>query len=262
MKHVELEQRVKALEQELAVLKHQIQVTLLEVHEQVLAQKHPDLRADGAASPANVQATARPEAPLPAENSMQREAHAEGGNGAVNASQTDLPETLPPTPPPEPAAEPAPDDAYTIETAVPVLAPARADWSEVVSTINWLQESIEQVGIAHTRREIALYVRDGVLPPEVEMPLLELLDLYEARDAFEADRDHQSSVTQVLAELINSRRAREEELPADEPADMDLLPVPPAEVFEVAAADESNEQRQMRDIVQRLIYGLENLDAA
>jgi hypothetical protein len=262
MKHVELEQRVKALEQELAVLKHQIQVTLLEVHEQVLAQKHPDLRADGATSPTVAQAAVPSEAPIAAENSTQREAHGGGGNGAVSASQPDVPETLPPTLPPDPVAEPVLDDTYPLETAVPVLAPARADWSEVVSTINWLQESIEQVGIAHTRREIALYVRDGVLPPEVEMPLLELLDLYEARDAFEADRDHQSTVTQVLAELINSRRAREEELPADEPADMDLLPVPPADAIEVAAADESSEQRQMRDIVQRLIYGLENLDAA
>jgi hypothetical protein len=261
MKHVELEQRVKALEQELAVLKHQIQVTLLEVHEQVLAQKHPDLRAEGATSPANAQATIRPETPTPAENSTQRETHGGGGNGAASASQPDIPETLPPTPSSEPAAEPAPDDAYTIETAVPVLAPARADWSEVVSTINWLQESIEQVGIAHTRREIALYVRDGVLPPEVEMPLLELLDLYEARDAFEADREHQSSVTQVLAELINSRRAREEEFVADEPAGMDLLPMQPADAVGVAAG-ETMEQRQMRDIVQRLIFGLENMDAA
>jgi hypothetical protein len=258
---VELEQRVKALEQELAVLKHQIQVTLLEVHEQVLAQKHPDLRADGATGPASAQAAVRPETPILAENSAPREAHSGGGNGAVSASQLDIPETLPLTQPPEPAAVPAPDDAYALETAVPVLAPARADWSEVVSTINWLQESIEQVGIAHTRREIALYVRDGVLPPEVEMPLLELLDLYEARDAFEADREHQSSVTQVLAELINSRRAREEELIPDEPAEINLSPLPPTD--EVAmAADESSERRQMRDIVQRLIYGLENLDAA
>jgi hypothetical protein len=261
MKSVELEQRVKALEQELAVLKHQIQVTLLEVHEQVLAQKHPALRADGAADPASTLAAAYTEAPTPAENSTRQKTYGGNGNGEASASQADIPDTLPTTPPPEPVTESAASNDYLPETATPVLAPARADWSEVVSTINWLQESIEQVGIAHTRREIALYVRDGVLPPEVEMPLLELLDLYEARDAFEADREHQSSVTQVLAELINSRRAQEKESPANQAAEANLLPPSPAGDIAVAA-DESGEQRQMRDIVQRLIYGLENLDAA
>ncbi|NJL56500.1 hypothetical protein HC928_16000 [bacterium] len=41
-----LEKRIEVLEQELTLLKNQIQATLLEIQEAVLAQKHAELRGD------------------------------------------------------------------------------------------------------------------------------------------------------------------------------------------------------------------------
>jgi hypothetical protein len=43
---VELEQRVKALEYDMKILKNEIQRTLLEVQEQILVHYYPDLRSE------------------------------------------------------------------------------------------------------------------------------------------------------------------------------------------------------------------------
>jgi hypothetical protein len=58
---VALEDRVKALEEEMNVLKNQIQATLLEIQEQVLMHYYPSLRGQASPSPGTAATGFRPE---------------------------------------------------------------------------------------------------------------------------------------------------------------------------------------------------------
>lgn len=57
---MDLEQRVKMLEQEVLILKNQIQASLLDIQELLLVQHHPSLRATGIANPDSRRPSATP----------------------------------------------------------------------------------------------------------------------------------------------------------------------------------------------------------
>src|SRR5690242_5356245 len=130
---MDLESRVQALEQELEILKNQIQVTLLEIQEQVLANSYPSLRGDDHNSPPPN--NPQPERPL-VQQVMPVQAVADSNPVRKFSANEEQPYR-----PPQSAQ---PDQ--------PRVRPTRqgTGFSSVAELEGWATQKIEQMGIERT----------------------------------------------------------------------------------------------------------------
>ncbi len=152
---MELEQRVKALEYEMKILKNEIQRMLLDIQEQVLVHYYPSLRSEEAApSEGTLQAVevirakqAGQEAanPLVAKKVTLDEIRAQGIGGA-SAQST-------------PVAQ----------------AKGKLDQATMTKLSRWASESAAKLGGERTSRLVTVCSAKGVLSPEAREPLLRLV---------------------------------------------------------------------------------------
>ncbi len=171
---MELEQRVKALEYEIKILKNEIQRTLLDIQEQVLIHYYPTLRADDSVPPADAVAH------------MNRSANAAG----PVATGT------PAAPPPAPvmAKKVSLDDVRAMPTPAPVAsapvataavapapqAPGGADQNTMVRLMEWVNEAMAKLGAGRTSDLIELCAARAILDNETRALMLRLTALNKA----------------------------------------------------------------------------------
>jgi hypothetical protein len=177
-----LEQRVMALEQEVELLKAQIQTTLLDIQEQMLNQAYPVLRGDEPSRTASLAAAPEVTAP-PMASPIQKIRLAEptaeptAEPAAFENDDNAVPDVsmfrrLVPTEEPPPAFEWAEPTANTRE-ANPY------DWIELES---WVSQKVEKLGIERTRELIRLYAQQERFSEQERDLLMQFVDIYEGAE--------------------------------------------------------------------------------
>lgn len=156
---MELEQRVKALEYDMKILKNEIQRTLLDIQEQILIHYYPSLRTEETA---------------PSEGIIQ-------ALESVRAKRRDLPQEAPASPIKRVSLEEiggeqeesnAPDEE-------PVAAQSTTDTDKdiVVRLSGWVSSTARKIGGERTGKLIQAYTNRGIISSELESPLLRLVGL-------------------------------------------------------------------------------------
>lgn len=171
-----MEQRVKTLEQEVKILKNQIQKTLLDIQEQVLLHYHPALRPEesaangfAAADSARLTDNEYTNIPLTRPNSPL----------VRQVSLADLRTT------PEPAAP-----GKTNPTTNP------QDLHSFSALSAWVAQSVGQVGGERTRKILALRAAATGIPHQIHNTLNELITLYS-----EDEEMRQGAAAELLQQL-------------------------------------------------------------
>ncbi len=175
-----MEQRVKTLEQEMKILKNQIQKTLLDVQEQVLLRHHPSLRS--------------------AEGNGNGNGHA----AATNNKLADINyQDDPPTPAPTPLVRQV-SLADLRSAAAPANTPPLTTGPDNFAALaTWVAESVSQVGAERTRKILALRAAASGIPPHIHDTLNELITLYNDDEELHQGAD----MLQQLNQLLDSERS-------------------------------------------------------
>lgn len=184
------EDRLRALEDEVGVLKDQIRHTLLEIQEQVLIHYYPDLRA---------QAAAPPDVALP---SLRRGGAGQSGRSLSGVQRVSVQGQ-------EGAASPdGPDPSAGDGLHLPLGAEAQAapleageggKWATVTALLSWASNSVERIGRERTTKAIEICARGGYLDAQVKETLLQLIALSD--DERRVEQVSVRIVRDVLAEL-------------------------------------------------------------
>lgn len=197
---MDIEQRVKSLEQEMKILKNQVQKTLLDIQEQILVHYHPALRtedeshdeisvlAQGAARPAhsNGQPAADFEPNQPAGLKMRQ------------VSLADLRETTRPLPEPLSTTPAATAPAATAPATA--TAPAAADQA-FAGLVDWVGGSVAKIGAERTRKLLDLRASSGAIPPDIYDTMQQLIILCDENEG--ADAAETAVLLQQLAQLLS-----------------------------------------------------------
>jgi hypothetical protein len=150
------EHRIQALEQELEILKNQIQVSLLDIQEYLLTNAYPALRSESPPSSATSNATADQRA-----LSMSSvEVH----TGGVDRD----PKALGGVP------------AEHFRAPLPVVKPAEPNLAELQ---RWCVQQIGKMGVDQTQELIRMYAQHGHFSPSTAETLLDFTELYRASNA-------------------------------------------------------------------------------
>lgn len=166
---MDLEKRVQELEQELLILKNQIQTTLLDIQGQLLTQTYPALRSNAPTQPAAVptpESTHHQAAPVssytppPANDSP-------ADTGTIKVRKVSLNDVMPQAqePPRQPEPEYEPDEI--------------ADTDQYR---RWVMEQLQETGVKRTRDLIRNYAQEGLIPPEIRDELLQITAQYAAKN--------------------------------------------------------------------------------
>ncbi|MHB0856078.1 MAG: hypothetical protein ACYC5M_00740 [Anaerolineae bacterium] len=157
---MELEQRVKLLEDELKILKNQIQTTLLEIQEQILVHYYPALRAESAQ--------------------------------AGDAPLASLQPTLNAVPDPASAAPVPVVKSFTLKDAAPTtiravtasapLAPAELDGETISALVEWASNETPVIGTERSRRAIEVYAQQKIVSSRIEESLQRMIRLHHSED--------------------------------------------------------------------------------
>ena len=180
-----MEQRVKTLEQEMKILKNQIQKTLLDVQEQVLLRYHPALRSDEGTANGNGNGN---------------------GNRYGNAEKSHLTET---TYQDHPSSTSTPlvrqislaDLRSTPASTNPDSTAAGQD--NFTALAAWVAESVGQVGGERTRKILALRAAASGITPHIHDTLNELITLYSNDEEMRQGAD----MLQQLNHLLDTERS-------------------------------------------------------
>jgi hypothetical protein len=168
---MELEQRVKALEYELKILKNEIQRTLLDIQEQVLIHYYPALRSEDSTPPADAiaqlakissasTAAAKPAAPA------NVAAPASTPAAPITTKKVSLDEirsALPEVGSPAPASPPRPSGSV--------------DQVTMVKLLEWVNDSMAKLGGGRTSRLIEICVTRAILDGDTQAILSRLTSL-------------------------------------------------------------------------------------
>lgn len=179
---MDVDERVKALEEEVLILKNQIQATLLEIQELMLKQAHPSLQIPDAPKESAAAATASATTAAVAPVMLVQDDRAAMPVKLVSAQQQPAPQqpTLPP--------QPAPQASHKAQTApldpsrVPHTAQAQGgipNWASPEKLEKWAHEKIAKLGTARTRDLVNLYAEDGRYDESIQSYLLRLIDDHE-----------------------------------------------------------------------------------
>lgn len=159
---MDLEQRVQLLEQEMEILKNQIQHTLLDIQETVLTQAYPSLRSEASAPAVE---------PRPSEAPVNAPAVVSNGNGkgplppadetSPNVRQVSLDDIAPPT-------DRQPASARHSHNQKKQSPAQRLE--------AWATKRINKVGVEQTRWQIYQYAEQGRFSTKARDYLLNFLD--------------------------------------------------------------------------------------
>ncbi len=179
----QLEQRVKALEYELKIIKNQVQRTLLDIQEQVLIHYYPSLRAEEETPTEGI---------LQSLEAIRREKQAAGeapnppgaqpevkmvSLGNVKAGQEETPGSL--------------------EGEVSSPSEGGEDQSRIMELSGWVSSTAQKIGGERTGRLIQACTNKGIIAPDIEVSLLRLTGLISVDSAPE-----QVAVNEILGALL------------------------------------------------------------
>ncbi len=186
-----LEERVKAVEDEVNILKDQIRNTLLEIQEQILLHYYPDLRAQES-SPLDLAA------PVARRNGSSGKGSPRNRPSFSGVQRVTLEEAQPTlvADPDQSAGEPLasgqtakPLPAASATTHEEATAPAperlspppqpngSSNWASVTRLMEWADDSVERIGKERTAKAIEISTKGGYLAPGVKDTLLQLIAL-------------------------------------------------------------------------------------
>jgi hypothetical protein len=158
---MELDQRVKALEYEIKILKNEIQRTLLDIQEQVLIHYYPTLRSD---------------------DSLPPEAIAQAFSAKQAAAA--LPAAGPaPAPAPIPAVKKVSLEDIRAQSepgaALTAAAPARtgSDQSIMVNLSEWVSTNAPKIGGERIGKIVEVCGNKGIIPAETKAVLVRIASL-------------------------------------------------------------------------------------
>ncbi|MBI4671089.1 MAG: hypothetical protein HY741_05415 [Chloroflexi bacterium] len=189
---MELEQRVKALEYEMKVLKSEIQRTLLDIQEQILVHYYPALRTEETGVPESAVQTvealrARPSGP-DGDSGASRAAKPDGLDAARGAAEQNQPlavrvsEPGNSAPQPEPARTetPAPKvRQVTLDevrsTQVETLSPETT--SQMSRLLEWALNGAAQIGLERLKPLIQQAAKQKILSPDLQDVLIRIAPL-------------------------------------------------------------------------------------
>jgi hypothetical protein len=146
------EHRVEALEQEVEILKNQIQATLLSIQEHLLTHAHPELRPESA-PPSEQPPGSGPSAPYAR---MQ----------TISAN-------------PQPETSPSQSIIAAPQARATAPQAAAVDWKTMAELEEWTSNRIDKMGAEQTRALIGAYAQKGRFSPEIANALLEFVSVYE-----------------------------------------------------------------------------------
>lgn len=181
-----LEDRVKALEDETAVLRDQIRQTLLEIQEQILMHYYPDLRSRES-SPANAapynprgNGASKSAPPFPG---VQRFVLGQPEETHVVSAPPHNDATHPNESTPGPAVDTSSSAAPAPSIESVVAAPTRSDNCEssdlatIARVTAWATDTVQKIGKQRTAKAIEIYAQGGCIDPAIKATLLDLIAL-------------------------------------------------------------------------------------
>ena len=184
---MDMEQRVKTLEQEMKILKNQVQKTLLDIQDQILVHYHPALRSEDD-SLEESSAPRREMDKSQGDNGQKPAAIPLSQPGGLKVRQVSLADLRPsPEQPPHPSPKPA----------APPVPPA----DEVLAGLaNWVSESVGKIGAERTRKLLDLRTANGGVPADVADTLYQLVTLCEENEGVDAAET--AVLLQQLSQLL------------------------------------------------------------
>lgn len=207
---MDLEQRIQNLEQEMEILKNQIQVTLLDIQEHVLTNRYPSLRAEEAPSrPQTAHNGAAPQ--VPTANPMMAPIQAVRTVGSAEILDDSQDGNSAPVSVRKVAFEPP----APTEPQVPVRAPApkrtpppqqQADWDELSALETWTQKKLRKLGPERTRELIKIYADRGRFSSAVKDTLLGFVSVYGGIPRKRQRREPTRQATQGKRQQTQSKR--------------------------------------------------------
>lgn len=156
---MELERRVKTLEQEMKILKNQIQTTLREIQEQILIHYYPSLRSDSYME--------KPKEAAPAPVSEEAEDHGTFAS-KPKVKMVSLDEIR------QRKSQAATAQTETENGTGRLEQTIGNDMAELA---HWMGESVVELGPEKTARMIEMKVEDGSISPAAKDKLFQLLDM-------------------------------------------------------------------------------------
>ena len=179
----QLEQRVKALEYEMKILKNEVQRTLLDIQEQVLIHYYPTLRAEEETPTEGIlqsleairlkkQASGKSPNPPGAQPEVKMVSL-----GDVKAGQEETPGSL--------------------EGEVSSPSEGGEDQSRIMELSGWVSNTAQKIGGERTGRLIQACTNKGIIAPDIEGSLLRLTGLISVDSAPE-----QVAVNEILGALL------------------------------------------------------------
>ena len=169
---MQLEDRIGVLEDEMKILKNEIQSTLVDIQEQVLVHYYPALRAEEPSPSKEIMESLRS---MPSERRRRELEETSAPPRARESSRGDIMQSL------ESISEErkgAAKDALTsAEGQPPSRSKKRVGRPPFVELAGWVSDSVERIGGERTREAIEIYAKGGYLAPEVKDTLLQFISL-------------------------------------------------------------------------------------
>ncbi|MCB9420343.1 MAG: hypothetical protein H6667_11080 [Ardenticatenaceae bacterium] len=160
---MELERRVKTLEQEMKILKNQIQTTLREIQEQILIHYYPSLRSDS-----YVEKTK--------EESRPAEFEGDPDNGSFASKPKVKMVSL---------DEIRQRKAQVVQPSETENGNGRTEQTignDMAELARWMGENVIELGAEKTGRMIEMKVEDGSISPAAKDKLFQLLGMFDDGD--------------------------------------------------------------------------------
>jgi hypothetical protein len=181
---VELEQRVKVLEYEIKILKHEMHRALLEIQEQVLIHYYPDLRSVETFPSKSIS---------PSFEAMKEQKIESGETTTPPEAKASLNEarTTAKEPPGHPRGQP----------------PFRFGEEAERKLSEWMGDTVARIGAGRTRKLIEVYARKDLLVPEVKEIILKL-----APPADEGNLEKPMAVNEILTALLKLNELLDQEV--------------------------------------------------
>ena len=259
---MDLEQRVQALEQELEILKNQIQTTLLEIQEQLSTKAYPSLRAEDMPQRNNNAglSTGRPvRQQIPSHDADPTTD--EEPEPVSRVRKVALNEVAPDEPPQQATRRPAPKQPADIN-----------EWSSFDEMERWVSEKVREIGPGRTRKLIEMQFENGSFSMEMTETLLQFVRLYD-EDAIQPhpQMPARKPATPVVRKAAPSVVQPQAAKPAPKPppqATRQRPPEasrqqPPAKPAQTPSPEPKarSEARDDANVVLRLIAGVQNAGA-
>ncbi len=214
---MDLEQRVKALEYEIKILKNEIQRTLLDIQEQILVHYYPALRSEEAGpSDGTIQAMEAVRAKQTGTGGTAPGAPASGGStggGSVAAPPASTPP--PPVPPPSaslnaPAVAAIPKVALDEVRPVQGQAQSAHDPNKAVKLVDWAMASGARIGGKRTDQLIELCRAKGHVTPDLKEMMAKITAINQGAAPESVPSNH------ILTELLKLLELLQVTIPVDE----------------------------------------------